>query len=152
MPATASSGATTGPSGSDDTTMPSGNDPMRDTERSASRPMDSDVTTGTQPSESADPTSQEESKKGGEGEEDKSSSKPKERSDHEHDSKRENKDAIPKAGGEKLGQKHWGESKMVADVPKPKEEEEKVSSSEGQPNKQTENNVRQTYPWGNKSL
>lgn len=47
----------------------------------------------------------------------------------------ENKDAIPTAGGEKLGEKHWGESKMVPDLP-PKRDSDagaQVSSSEGQP-------------------
>lgn len=47
---------------------------------------------------------------------------------------RENKDAIPTAGGEKLGQKHWGESKMVPDVPK--KENEGVASDEGQPDRE----------------
>jgi hypothetical protein len=45
---------------------------------------------------------------------------------------KENRDAIPTAGGERLGEKHWGESKNIPDVP-PKEPSEKVSSSEGQP-------------------
>ena len=49
-------------------------------------------------------------------------------------SSRENKDAIPTAGGEKLGQKHWGESDIVPDVPKKRESEGgQVSSAEGQP-------------------
>lgn len=43
----------------------------------------------------------------------------------------ENKDAIPTAGGERLGEKHWGESKIVPDNPKP--QGEGVSSAEGQP-------------------
>ena len=46
---------------------------------------------------------------------------------------RENKDAIPTAGGERLGEKHWGESKIVPDVPKSQQEEQNVSSAEGQP-------------------
>ena len=41
---------------------------------------------------------------------------------------RENADAIPTAGGERLGEKHWGESKMVPDLPKKRDEE-----SQGQP-------------------
>lgn len=44
----------------------------------------------------------------------------------------ENTEAIPTAGGERLGEKHWGESKTVPDVPKSRQEEN-VSSSEGQP-------------------
>lgn len=46
---------------------------------------------------------------------------------------RENPDSIPTAGGERLGEKHWGESKFVPDVPKSKSEN--VSSSEGQPDR-----------------
>ena len=48
----------------------------------------------------------------------------------------ENREAIPTAGGEKLGEKHWGESQIVPDNPKPKPEEQDkagVASSEGQP-------------------
>jgi hypothetical protein len=44
----------------------------------------------------------------------------------------ENRSAIPSAGGERLGEKHWGESKIVPDLPK-KPEETKVASAEGQP-------------------
>jgi hypothetical protein len=47
--------------------------------------------------------------------------------------KRENKDAIPTAGGIKLGEKHWGESDIVPDNPKPRNEN--VSSSHGQPDR-----------------
>jgi hypothetical protein len=45
---------------------------------------------------------------------------------------KENRDAIPTAGGERLGDKHWGESKQVPDNPKPQSEAQ-VSSAEGQP-------------------
>lgn len=44
---------------------------------------------------------------------------------------RENPDSIPTAGGERLGEKHWGESKMVPDVPQKRDEEGK----EGQPDR-----------------
>ena len=54
-------------------------------------------------------------------------------SDSQTGSQRENKDSIPTAGGEKLGSKHWGESKIVPDVPKPKGDEAGVSSKDGQP-------------------
>lgn len=48
--------------------------------------------------------------------------------------KAEHRDAIPTAGGERLGEQHWGESKIVADNPKPPPAEEKgVSSADGQP-------------------
>jgi len=53
----------------------------------------------------------------------------------------ENRQAIPVAGGEKLGEKHWGESKIVPDNPKPKTEETGVSSSEGQPSKEVSENT-----------
>lgn len=50
--------------------------------------------------------------------------------------KLENKDAIPIAGGVKLGEKHWGESEITPDNPKPKpEEQSNVSSAEGQPDR-----------------
>lgn len=46
--------------------------------------------------------------------------------------KLENRDAIPIAGGERLGDKHWGESQMVPDNP-PSQPEQQISSAEGQP-------------------
>lgn len=51
----------------------------------------------------------------------------------------ENKDAIPTAGGEKLGEKHWGESKIVPDNPKP--QDSGVASKEGQPDSTTSDNT-----------
>lgn len=118
----------------DTAAMPSGKDPMYDTEKAAEKPADSDVTTGSDPA--ADPAGTEK------GEESKNSSdeKPAKQQDHSHDSQRENKSAIPTAGGETLGQKSWGTSKVVPDNPKPRESTQ-ISSEEGQPNKQTENNV-----------
>lgn len=53
---------------------------------------------------------------------------------HQSSSKRENRDAIPTAGGVKLGEKHWGESGIVPDDPKPRAEEN-ISSSSGQPDR-----------------
>jgi hypothetical protein len=50
-------------------------------------------------------------------------------------SKRENKDAIPTAGGIKLGEKHWGESDIVPADPGARNERENVSSSSGQPDR-----------------
>lgn len=47
--------------------------------------------------------------------------------------KKENREAIPTAGGERLGDKHWGDSKVVPDVPKAQPEGTQVSSEEGQP-------------------
>lgn len=47
--------------------------------------------------------------------------------------KRENKDAIPTAGGIKLGEKHWGESDIIPENPKPRNEN--ISSSSGQPDR-----------------
>jgi hypothetical protein len=47
-----------------------------------------------------------------------------------HKGKLENKDAIPTAGGIKLGEKHWGESDFVPEFPKT--EEEKIASAAGQ--------------------
>lgn len=47
----------------------------------------------------------------------------------------ENRSAIPVAGGEKLGEKHWGESKIVPENPKPADEEggAAIASKDGQP-------------------
>ncbi|KAI7461537.1 hypothetical protein KC351_g16772 [Hortaea werneckii] len=72
--------------------------------------------------------------------EESSSAKPQEKTSHEHDSQRENRDAIPTAGGEKIGGKAWGSSKIVPDNPKPRESTQ-VSSEEGQGDKQTQNNT-----------
>jgi hypothetical protein len=44
----------------------------------------------------------------------------------------ENRDAIPTAGGEKLGEKNWGESNFVPDDPQAKSAG--VASKDGQPN------------------
>ncbi|KAK5695206.1 hypothetical protein LTR97_008712 [Elasticomyces elasticus] len=54
-------------------------------------------------------------------------------SDAAKGSARHNEDAIPTAGGIKLGSKHWGESQVVPDNPKPRASEAGISSSEGQP-------------------
>lgn len=48
----------------------------------------------------------------------------------------ENKSAIPTAGGVRLGEKHWGESKIVPDVPKKTDEE-----GTGQTDQQTADNT-----------
>ncbi|GAB1740914.1 hypothetical protein NU219Hw_g5986t2 [Hortaea werneckii] len=83
---------------------------------------------------------EEEESKSAAGGEESSSAKPKEKTSHEHDSQRENRDAIPLAGGEKIGGKAWGSSKVVPDNPKPRESTQ-VSSEEGQGDKQTQNNT-----------
>ncbi|KAI7191979.1 hypothetical protein KC317_g4730, partial [Hortaea werneckii] len=72
--------------------------------------------------------------------EESSSAKPQEKTSHDHDSQRENRDAIPLAGGEKIGGKAWGSSKVVPDNPKPRESTQ-VSSEEGQGDEQTQNNT-----------
>ena len=51
-----------------------------------------------------------------------------------HKGNLENKSSIPTAGGIKLGEKHWGESDIVPEFPKPREEEN-ISSSSGQPDR-----------------
>jgi hypothetical protein len=95
--------------------------------------VDNDVTSGAPPTESADPTTHEGPADVREGDAE-ADTKPKTHSDQSTGNKRENKDAIPTAGGERLGQKHWGESGIVPDVPKPQPEQgQGVSSSEGQP-------------------
>jgi len=55
--------------------------------------------------------------------------------------KRENESAIPTAGGERLGEKHWGESKIVPEVPKDRESTAGISSAEGQSTQQTADNT-----------
>lgn len=47
--------------------------------------------------------------------------------------KMENESAIPIAGGERLGEKHWGESKIVPDNPDQRSSEAGISSEAGQP-------------------
>ncbi|KAM0712277.1 hypothetical protein Q7P37_011371 [Cladosporium fusiforme] len=54
--------------------------------------------------------------------------------------KLENKDAIPIAGGIKLGEKHWGESDIIPDNPRPSGGDN-VSSAEGQPDQSTRDNT-----------
>jgi len=122
------------------TTGADSNDPMYDTSASQPKPMDKDVTTGSDPTDSADPTTQDtatggEEATGGEGSESREA-----KLNDKHASTRENHDAIPTAGGEKLGSKHWGESKMVPDNPKPVEESN-VSSKDGQPTDQVRDNT-----------
>lgn len=46
----------------------------------------------------------------------------------------ENRESIPTAGGQKLGDKHWGESSIVPDVPPKSASEAGIASKEGQPN------------------
>lgn len=55
--------------------------------------------------------------------------------------KRENTSAIPYAGDERLGEKHWGESKIVPDVPKARDSDAGVSSSSGQPTDEVRDNT-----------
>ncbi|KAK3648771.1 hypothetical protein LTR56_007211 [Elasticomyces elasticus] len=62
-------------------------------------------------------------------------------SDAAKGSARHNEDAIPTAGGIKLGSKHWGESQIVPDNPKPRASEAGISSSEGQPTDQVRDNT-----------
>ena len=56
----------------------------------------------------------------------------------------ENKDAIPTAGGERLGEKHWGESKIVPENPKPAEG---TASEDGQPDSKRSNDLPRSAPY-----
>ncbi|KAK5109781.1 hypothetical protein LTR62_006514 [Meristemomyces frigidus] len=128
------------------------NDPMaKNQNQPSTRPKDSDVTTGADPTESADPTTADTADRTGEenaggkdnaGGNDDGDLKGRESklSDAQAGSKRTNEDAIPTAGGEKLGSKHWGESQIVPDNPKPANDE-KVSSKDGQPTSETRDNT-----------
>lgn len=64
-------------------------------------------------------------------------------SDH-HAATRENKNAIPYAGDTRLGEKHWGESKIVPDNPKARDSEAGISSAAGQPTSETPRTVLDT--------
>jgi len=117
------------------------NDPTKQSAPST-LPRDSDVTTGGDPTESADPTTAAGAKPGESFDEEGSgvaSNRDKAVSDADA-AKRTNESAIPTAGGERLGEKHWGESKVVAENPKPTEEKG-VSSASGQPTDEVRNNT-----------
>ncbi len=133
---TGSRGTYDGPS--DTPATSSTNDPMKESSANAAMPRDNDVTTGAAPTESADPTTENRAVNDSE----QSSEAIPEGGLAEHENKlsdaakgsaRQNEDAIPTAGGEKLGAKHWGESKVVPDNPKPAETGAGVSSKDGQP-------------------
>ncbi|EME44097.1 hypothetical protein DOTSEDRAFT_44367 [Dothistroma septosporum NZE10] len=53
----------------------------------------------------------------------------------------ENRESIPTAGGQKLGEKHWGESSIVPDVPPKRESEANIASKDGQPTGETASNT-----------
>jgi len=55
--------------------------------------------------------------------------------------KLENESSIPTAGGERLGEKHWGESKIVPDDPTKRASAAGISSEAGQSDKQTSDNT-----------
>jgi len=133
---TGSRGTYDGPS--DTPATISTNDPMKESSANTVMPRDNDVTTGAGPTESADPTTENRAMNDRE----QSSGDIPEGGLAEHENKlsdtakgsaRQNEDAIPTAGGEKLGAKHWGESKIVPDNPKPAETGAGVSSRDGQP-------------------
>lgn len=58
-------------------------------------------------------------------------------------SKAENPDSIPTAGGEKLGEKHWGESQIVPELPPKRGSDagQGASSSDGQPTSEVADNT-----------
>ncbi|KAH9826228.1 hypothetical protein Tdes44962_MAKER03612 [Teratosphaeria destructans] len=130
------------------TTM--GSAPERETEAGsgAPRPTDSDVTTGAPPTEAADPTSKVpvDRSAGSNDKTEEGRDKPKKVSDREA-ATRENIDAIPTAGGEKLGEKHWGESKRVPDVPA-KRDDAGISSEDGQSDSTTRDNTAKNIGGG----
>ncbi|CZT17760.1 uncharacterized protein RCC_03597 [Ramularia collo-cygni] len=53
----------------------------------------------------------------------------------------ENRDAIPTAGGKRLGEENWGESKIVPDDPGAPPHEKGISSAAGQPTEQVKDNT-----------
>ncbi|QIW95849.1 hypothetical protein AMS68_001367 [Peltaster fructicola] len=106
---------------------------------SASEAANSAANTASAAGESVKEAVTGEDKKGEEAKSEESHDRPKQVSDHEA-ATRENKDAIPTAGGEKLGAAHAGESKVIPDVP-PKTDETTVSSEAGQPDSTTADNT-----------
>jgi len=124
-----------------------GTDPAAADTAGRTEPLDSDVTTGAPPTESADPHTSNTAMPEGEqtsGADDlasPASEHTSKLSDADTGSKRENKSAIPTAGGEKLGEKHWGESQVVPDNPKPRASEAGISSEAGQPTSQVRDNT-----------
>ncbi|KAK3072609.1 hypothetical protein LTR53_006519 [Teratosphaeriaceae sp. CCFEE 6253] len=119
-------------------------DAMKAPAMNPTTPRDSDVTTDAGPTESATDSSLTNAERADASDHDASGLAQKENklSAKETGSSRENRDAIPTAGGEKLGQRHWGESKIVPDVP-PRQEAERpgVSSADGQPTDQVRSNT-----------
>lgn len=109
------------------------NDPAVDTAAGSNQPMDRDVTTGSDPTHSADPTTRDTATSSGGSAETGGDDEAARKADNKAAATRENRDAIPTAGGQKLGSKHWGESKIVPENPKPEGEGKGVSSAEGQP-------------------
>lgn len=132
-------------------------EPASNTTANAPEPKDTDVTTGAEPTASADPTTEDTAKGQGEGSKAEGAEEVKDAEKQGADKpaktgasggKLDNPDAIPTAGGERLGKKHWGESKIVPENPPRREsavanEEAKkagkqgaagVSSADGQPN------------------
>lgn len=70
--------------------------------------------------------------------------KPPKPADKSAGGKFENVDAIPTAGGQRLGEEHWGESKIVPDLPEKRAStsgQGGVSSTEGQPTSEVADNT-----------
>jgi len=121
---------------------------MRNSDRNAAAPTDSDVTTGRDPTTSADPTTADTARGNrGTGDGDAAGEKgasgsglhePKQptmkEAQNESDGHGGPPTNIPMAGGERIGTKHWGESKVIPDVPPRRASADKgVSSAAGQP-------------------
>ncbi|EMC95303.1 hypothetical protein BAUCODRAFT_534401 [Baudoinia panamericana UAMH 10762] len=128
----APSTGTAGPA-SDSTSNTTGSDPIQRSSAQAPKPADSDVTTGNEPTDSADPTTKDTALTDKEQKTEANNEAHGGEKDKRKEGNRYNEDAIPTAGGVKLGQKHWGESQIVPDNPKPQQSEGAVSSSAGQP-------------------
>lgn len=105
-------------------------------ETSSAPPVEEKKEEGDGPKESLE-EKEEEAEEGKEGDNSGESDEKQEKKEKKGGGKfQENPDSIPSAGGERLGEKHWGESKMVADVPQKRESEGgagNVASADGQP-------------------
>ncbi|GAB7361104.1 hypothetical protein MBLNU230_g1142t1 [Neophaeotheca triangularis] len=129
-----------------------GRDPATETSAFAPAPSDNDPTTGPPPTETGgDPaTAASDRGMGLSGDSSATDEHPDETAEKGDkppppggtpSNKLDNPSSIPTAGGERLGQKHWGESNVVPDNPKPRASEAGISSAEGQPDKSTSDNT-----------
>jgi len=124
-----------GTGGRDETTTSSTRDPLSNTASNAGRPVDSDPTTDSSTS-TADRTGTDDTATTG-------GTSGRKQKDDEY-TKGGPPPSIPDAGGERIGTKHWGESKVIPEVPPRRESQTGsagVSSAAGQSDDLTKQNT-----------